>query len=231
MAFKFVKKILSAVAIISIVSSLTNSVSALSFTGKEPIEENKNVKSFVREISHNIDLTDLLDKDEISSLAKYIVEKANVFSDNNDEIGKFEKASIVRVIDGDTIVVNIDGKGEYDVRLIGINTPESVASAEYLNKTGKENTKEGKYASEFTKTLLINYDFVYLQKDVSDVDEYGRLLRYVWLELPSDEYNLDEIATDMLNGILVKEGIAEVVKYDPDTEYYDEFKDIEDMEY
>lgn len=56
---------------------------------------------------------------------------------------------VVRVVDGDTVILNIDGK-KTRVRLIGIDTPESVAMDE------RRNVKQGKTASEYTKQLLEN---------------------------------------------------------------------------
>lgn len=135
----------------------------------------------------------------------------------------FQPATLVRVVDGDTIVVDISGD-EYKVRLIGINAPESVAPDSYLEMTGKENTQEGEKASDFVKNLLAGTETVYLQKDVSDTDRYGRLLRYVWLEIPDDDKDIEEISSKMLNGILVREGIAEPAAYAPDTVHQADFE-------
>lgn len=160
----------------------------------------------------------------IDNSISVINETAKQIADENNL--DFVKATVIRVVDGDTLVVDIDGE-QSKVRLIGVDTPESVASNEYLNKTGKKNTVEGKEASEITKDILKDYPTVYLQKDISETDRYGRLLRYVWLELPDDKTDLEEISTKMLNGILVKEGIAKAVTYKPDTLYQNEFKELE----
>lgn len=77
----------------------------------------------------------------INNSISVINETANKIAEENNL--EFIKATVVRVIDGDTIVVDIDGE-QLKVRLIGIDTPESVASEDYLNKTGKQNTIEGK---------------------------------------------------------------------------------------
>lgn len=135
----------------------------------------------------------------------------------------FQPATIVRVVDGDTIAVDISGD-EYKVRLIGIDAPESVASGQYLEMTGKENTQDGELASNFVKELLADTETVYLQKDVSDTDRYGRLLRYVWLEVPDDDRDIDEISAKMLNGILVREGLAVPAAYAPDTAHQADFE-------
>ena len=136
---------------------------------------------------------------------------------------QFEEATLVRVVDGDTIVVDINGE-DYKVRLIGINTPESVAPDSYR----VENTEEGVLASDYVKELLKNTKTVYLEKDTSDTDRYGRLLRYVWLEIPEDKENINEIASKMLNGLLVMDNVAEVATYKPDTHYQDAFEYIDE---
>ncbi len=82
--------------------------------------------------------------------------------------------SVVRVIDGDTIVVNINGNDE-KVRLIGVNTPETVDPRKPVQCFGRE-------ASNFVKNMLTGKT-VRLDSDStqSNRDKYGRLLRYVYL--------------------------------------------------
>lgn len=133
----------------------------------------------------------------------------------------FEEAKLIRVIDGDTIEVELNNT-QYSVRLIGINTPESVAPDSYKTK----NSIEGTEASNTVKDILSDVKTVYLQKDVSDTDKYDRLLRYVWLEKPNDENDINEISTKMLNAILVNKGIAEIATYKPDTKYEWAFKEL-----
>ena len=134
-----------------------------------------------------------------------------------------EEVTLVRVVDGDTLVVHFDTGEDEKVRLIGINTPESVAPNSYRTK----NTKEGEEASKYVKTMLEDVDTVYLQSDTSDRDKYDRLLRYVWLDIPDDVYDKSEIKEKMLNAILVEDGIAEVATYEPDTTYADLFEELE----
>lgn len=122
-------------------------------------------------------------------------------------------ATLVRVVDGDTIVVDIDGT-EQKVRLIGIDTPESV------HPDDSKNTVQGDLASENTKVILENVNTVYLQKDVSDTDRYGRLLRYVWLTPDMND------VMNMLNARLVADGWAVPKTYKPDTAYADTFEAI-----
>lgn len=170
------------------------------------------------------------DKEIEKLLDTMAVMASNWFGNDAEEskdFGDFQTAKLVRVVDGDTIVVDISGE-ELSVRLIGIDTPESVASQNYLDRTGKENTWEGKNASDYVKNMLARTETVYLQRDVSDTDRYGRLLRYVWLEIPNDDKDIEEISTKMLNGILVWEGIAEPAAYAPDTAHQEDFEYLAD---
>ena len=80
------------------------------------------------------------------------------------------------------------------VRFVGVNTPESTTTTEPY----------GKEASNYTKSQLTGKT-VYLEKDVSETDKYGRLLRYVWLNIPK-EINDCELRTKMFNAILVAKG-------------------------
>ena len=232
MKYQFLK---NAGVILSLVTSLTLTGCSFQFSN---VDVDKLSKLPIEEIVTTIDNADFKDETEleemISSLLNEVgeVSTEEVSSDSPSaslKKNEFESASLVRVVDGDTIVVEISGD-EYKVRLIGVDTPESVASEEYLKKTEKENTQEGKDASEFTKNLLEDYPTVYLQKDVSDTDKYDRLLRYVWLDVPNDAADLTEISTKMLNAILLREGIANIATYEPDTKYVDIFEQLAETE-
>jgi len=131
----------------------------------------------------------------------------------------FVEATIVRVVDGDTIVVKLKGREE-KVRLIGIDCPESVHADE------SRNTAAGKRASEFTSSILPSGTIVYLQKDESDRDQHGRLLRYVWLELPENTSDPAEVEAKMLNAIILSAGHAKAKRYPPDTTYNNLFDNL-----
>lgn len=124
-------------------------------------------------------------------------------------ISKFnlKEAKISRVVDGDTVELSEGTK----VRLIGVNSPESTTRTEPY----------GKEASNYTKSSLTGKT-VYLEKDVSETDQYGRLLRYVWIDIPKG-MNDSEIKSKMFNAILVEEGYAQVSTYPPDVKYRDYF--------
>ena len=80
--------------------------------------------------------------------------------------GKKVLVNVFSVVDGDTIKVTLNNE-KYTVRLVGVDTPESV----HPNK--EKNTKEGKIASDYTKNRLTGKN-VYLQKDVSGTDKYRK---------------------------------------------------------
>jgi Micrococcal nuclease (thermonuclease) homologs len=129
-------------------------------------------------------------------------EKSNALSTLN-----LKEATVSRVVDGDTMELSDGSK----VRFAGVNTPESTTTTEPY----------GEEASNYTKSQLTGKT-VYLEKDVSETDKYGRLLRYVWLSIPK-EINDSEIRTKMFNAILVQNGYAEASTYPPDVKYQEYF--------
>ena len=105
----------------------------------------------------------------------------------------YQTARVVKVIDGDSIVVKIN-ESLYEVRYIGINTPEydsDERSAAILATQANENLLFGKE--------------VFLFKDTSNTDKYGRLLRYVFTDKA------------FVNLEMVLKGFAESRAYPPDT--------------
>jgi len=118
-----------------------------------------------------------------------------------------EQVELVRVVDGDTIIVNYQNE-QSRVRLIGINSPESVHADE------TKNTQEGKDASAFLKEYLADVKYVWLEFDTEPRDQYGRYLAYVWMNPEGTE-----IGEDMLNGIIVKNGYARARSYEPNVKY------------
>lgn len=138
---------------------------------------------------------------------------------NNDDTSIFETAEVISITDGDTIVVDINGKTE-KLRFIGIDTPETHHPNKPVQHFGKE-------ASDYTTKQLTNKT-IYLQKDVSERDKYGRLLRYVWLVKPStNEPSKEEVIANCFNAELVKNGYAHAYTYPPDVKYNEIFKELE----
>lgn len=229
--FKFTLKKIKTVALtlafsIAVAGVTTGCSIQLSSNGKDIADDVYNEainglgENFVSDVANELADTEI----SLDDAAEAVEVVENAAKEIENETGlQFETATLIRVVDGDTIVVDISGE-EYKVRLIGVNTPESVAPDSYRTK----NTEEGILASDYTKALLSNVTTVYLEKDTSDTDRYGRLLRYVWLEIPEDKENINEIASKMLNGILVMDNVAEVATYEPDTHYENAFEYIDE---
>lgn len=222
-----VRSLKHAMFIMVAVSMIGNSLSScgVSLSGTKTAIENAVNDSGLQQVYESVNGT-LKDLDYSSEAdrqaAKNAVQSAKDATVRCSDVD-LEEVTLVRVVDGDTLVVRFDTGEDEKVRLIGINTPESVAPNSYRTK----NTKEGEEVSKYVKTMLEDVDTVYLQSDTSDRDKYDRLLRYVWLDIPDDVYDKSEIKEKMLNAILVEDGIAEVATYEPDTTYADLFEELE----
>ncbi len=113
--------------------------------------------------------------------------------------GPMEEARVLEVTDGDTIVVEIDGREER-VRYIGVNTPETHHPTIGADWMGYE-------AAHFNAAFVHVGDTVLLESDVADRDIYGRLLRYVWVTGENGE-------RIMVNAELLRAGMAQTSTYD-----------------
>jgi micrococcal nuclease len=109
--------------------------------------------------------------------------------------------SVTYVVDGDTIDVSLGGQ-DFRVRYIGVNTPER----------GEPCFDQATAANR----VLVENQIVALVRDVSETDQYGRLLRYVY------------VGDAFVNAALVEAGWAESRRYPPDTLYGDTFDALED---
>jgi micrococcal nuclease len=114
-------------------------------------------------------------------------------------VGPPGTATIVRPVDGDTVVVRIGG-AEERVRLIGIDTPESVSRQSPVECYGPE-------AKHRTAELLPAGTVVRLERDVEARDPYDRLLAYVT--------RVDDGV--FVNLLLVSEGYADADPFPPNT--------------
>lgn len=137
---------------------------------------------------------------------------------NSDSL-KLHKATVKRVVDGDTFIINIDGKDER-VRLIGVDTPESV------NPDESKNTPEGEEASNITKKLVPENTVVWLEYDKDRTDDYGRTLAYLWLTDKFENVTSDNMDKYMLNAKLLKIGTAKPMFISPNLKYEPEFVEI-----
>lgn len=123
------------------------------------------------------------------------------------KLSSIKTYEVLRVIDGDTFVVDFDGIEEA-VRLIGVDTPESV------HPDSSKNTDAGFAASMFTTAMLTGRQ-VGLEFDVQQRDQYGRLLAYVYLD------------GEMFNKKLLETGYANLATYPPNVKYSNDFAEIE----
>src|SRR3972149_5779407 len=139
-----------------------------------------------------------------------------LLANNNDEqitnsqptstseiVGLDEGVLVSKVIDGDTIEI----EGGMKVRYIGIDTPETSHPTKGVQCFGRQATERNRQLVEGKK--------VRLEKDVSETDKYGRLLRYIW------------VGEQLVNELLVKEGFAFSSSYPPDVKYQERFRQAE----
>ncbi len=123
-----------------------------------------------------------------------------------------EPAELVRVTDGDTINVLLNGQAEA-VRLILIDTPETRDPNDPPECYGQE-------ATDYLTWLLSLGGDLYLEMDVTDRDRYDRLLRYAWLDFGADEVYL-------VNEAMVRSGHAALSTYPPDVQYIDQIREAQ----
>jgi len=116
------------------------------------------------------------------------------------------ESTVTRVIDGDTIEVDIIGM-KFKVRYIGIDTPE-------LHDKRLEFRALAQEATELNREL-VEGKTVRLEKNVSGTDSFGRLLRYVY------------VGDIFVNAELVRQGLAWAEAYEPDTKYQDYLEELE----
>jgi micrococcal nuclease len=117
-----------------------------------------------------------------------------------------ETATVVRVIDGDTIEVDLGGS-RYTVRYIGMNTPETNHPSRRVEFYGPE-------ASERNRQLVEGMT-VRMERDVSSIDQFDRLLRYVY------------VGEQMINALLVSDGYAVARDYPPDVKFSEVFEELQ----
>lgn len=149
---------------------------------------------------------------EESEIAETLEETLEEISEETSEKPTVTQGYVDYVIDGDTAWIIIDEE-RVKVRFIGVNTPER----------GEVNYEA---ATMYTRAS-IESKTIYLEKDRSDVDRYGRKLRYIWLEKPKDG-SLAERDAKLFNGMMLISGFAEVATYEPDTKYVDYFEALKE---
>lgn len=113
-------------------------------------------------------------------------------------------ATVVQVVDGDTVIVRLPSGEDETVRLIGVDAPEAGEC-------------HGDEATRALEALLPVGSSMSLTADVSDRDRYGRLLRYLW------------VGDFSINRELVVRGEAVARRYPPDTAMAEQLARAESM--
>ncbi len=135
-----------------------------------------------------------------SSASASAAASASASAEPEDAGGDYDQTvTVSRVVDGDTVEISPAVGGITDVRLIGIDTPETVDPGEEVEPYGPE-------ASAFATEELTGRS-VGLEFGAERTDQYDRLLAYVY------------VGGEMFNEVLVAEGYAQAYPYEPNTEY------------
>jgi micrococcal nuclease len=130
--------------------------------------------------------------------------------DDEEDSGRYDAVTTVsRVVDGDTVEIEPAVDGNAEVRLIGVDTPETVDPGEDVEPYGPESSN---YA-----TSVLEGEEVELEFDEERTDQYGRLLAYVYLA-----------GDEMFNGELVAGGYAQVYTVEPNARYEERFRALQE---
>jgi micrococcal nuclease len=146
---------------------------------------------------------------KITELKPEAVQESDVVEANTSTgatVSNRIEAMVTKVLDGDTIEVNING-AQYKLRYIGIDAPEPDSI--------DTNTRNIALKAADKNSEMVGNQKVEIEKDVSETDRYGRLLRYVYA------------GGLMVNAELVKSGYAQAVSYPPDTKYQSLFSSLQ----
>ena len=157
-------------------------------------------------------------KDSTSSNSQVTVESNSSYQSASKEVPKGSvKATVERVVDGDTMKLKLDETGEVvTLRLLLVDTPESV-------KKGVDPQPYSIEASNFAKNTLKAGDTVYIEYDEGDkTDKYDRHLGYLWY------YSNDNSNWQMFNETLISQGYARVGYIYSQKRHLDEFYKAQD---
>jgi micrococcal nuclease len=146
----------------------------------------------------------------------YRVNKADLPSSSRALLSRMVKADVAGHVDGDTVRVRIDSpfaglKALETIRMIGVDTPETVHPSRPVEHFGRE-------ASDYTKSRLLGKT-VYLAFDWDFRDRYGRLLAYIYLDAPE--------GPRCFNAALIQEGYAHAYTRFA-FQFMDEFRALEE---
>ncbi len=169
----------------------------------EELEENK-----TEEENEDIDVEGIREGEEKSEEESAEEEEAAEEETTEDETEEeeveelpYQEVTCIRVIDGDTIEIRDNAGNTFKLRYIGIDTPEE----------GSPYYAESAEANRF----LVEGKLLRIERDVSETDQYGRLLRYVY------------VGDFFINAHLVAEGFAQIMTVPPDVKFSDYFLQLE----
>ncbi|MDO8573295.1 MAG: thermonuclease family protein [Candidatus Daviesbacteria bacterium] len=194
---KFIKRSLTRKKILLVFGSLSIIFFVLTGIVAEPSSIKKDIGSSAVKGSN---------QESTQSTGQNTQEKAEEQKNPQTQAKQSETFKVTKVIDGDTIQVVIDNEKE-TIRLIGIDSPETVDPRKSVQCFGKEASAKAK--------LLLSDKSVMLESDPTqgERDKYQRLLRYVFLE---DGTNF--------NKLMISEGYAHEYTYNIPYKYQSEFK-------
>ncbi|MDQ0217281.1 thermonuclease family protein [Peribacillus cavernae] len=125
--------------------------------------------------------------------------------------GKTLPATVVKVIDGDTVKIKMKNGHEETVRLLLIDTPETVHPSKPVQPFGLE-------ASQLSKKMMPPGTAIEVEPGINERDKYGRLLAYFYVNGES------------VNQKLIEKGLARVAYvYAPNTKYIDQFRELQEQ--
>ena len=149
-----------------------------------------------------------LKKDRGTHTPEHATAEPVIYPDEDEDDKRSETYKVINVVDGDTIDIDVGGKKQR-IRLIGVNTPETV----HPEKTVECFCKE---ATIYTKTRLLGKDVsIEIDESQDRFDKYNRLLAYIFIG--SENFNLE----------LIKHGYAYEYTYNVPYKYQKLFKDAQ----
>lgn len=169
-------------------------------------KNNENVDSDLEGLDYVADIgaeNSQIEENKETRLENKYINKETNDKNFNARVSDSEYVLVFKVFDGDTIKLE---NGEV-VRYIGIDTPEISHPLKPVGCFGIE--------AKIKNKEIVEGKLVRLEKDVSDRDKYGRLLRYVW------------VGDVFVNDYLVRQGYAYAYTYPPDVRYSAQFAEAQ----
>lgn len=151
----------------------------------------------------------------VAFISGLVVDNAYVHKNIEKEVEQDKKyGTIVRVVDADTFIVDIEKIGEKRVRIYGVDTPE-------------KNTEYGKVLKAWLESnLRAGTDVMLIQQKKNHTDRYDRMLAYLFV--PAEPFGIDGDVINLSTHLISKGYSKYEKKYGIDPLYHDEFQTAED---